>query len=75
MQIQKNIIPWKCHICGKQFATMGGGICKECGKVTCKRCFGFAKLKLLGKMKKPESQLCRICANKRVIASTGSDSQ
>lgn len=44
---------------------MGGGKCKSCGKVTCNSCFGIAKLKLLFKMKMPESRLCRVCAEKK----------
>ena len=34
-------------------------------KVTCNRCFGLAKLKLLGKMRIPKTQLCRECVNKK----------
>jgi hypothetical protein len=72
MQVQKNIVPWKCHICARQFDTMGGGICKDCGKVTCNSCFGSVKLKILGKMRLPESQLCRSCADKKDTAAVGS---
>jgi hypothetical protein len=65
MQREKNIIPWKCHICGREFDTISGGICIECGKVTCNIFFNLGKLKRLGKLKMPEPKACRAYANKK----------
>jgi len=65
MRNKHDIIPWKCHICSSQFDAQNGGICKECNKVTCDQCFTFAKLKLVSKMNMPESQVCRVCADKK----------
>jgi hypothetical protein len=47
MTLSKNIIPWQCHVCGRNFDTLYGGICKECGKATCNLCFGLSKLIML----------------------------
>jgi hypothetical protein len=65
MQTKKDIIPWKCHICGREFGTISGGICKECGKATCNVCFNLGKLKRMSKLKMPEARVCRTCANKK----------
>jgi len=59
---EKLIIPWKCHICGRQFDTLGGGICKKCGMATCAVCFGIGTLRRLGQMKVPKGVVCRTCA-------------
>jgi hypothetical protein len=29
------VIPWKCHICLKDFDESSGAICSRCGKATC----------------------------------------
>lgn len=44
------IIPWKCHICSKEFATTKGGLCLVCNEPTCKECFHDLK-----------KQICRDC--------------
>ena len=66
MQQNKHIIPWKCHVCSRQFDTTSGGICKECGKPTCHICFGLGELKSFGKLKVPEIRICRSCTDKKV---------
>jgi hypothetical protein len=58
----KQIIPWRCHVCGREFDTMSGGLCSKCGKVTCNICFGIGTLKRLGQMKVPNEAVCRNCA-------------
>ena len=35
------IIPWRCHICGMEFATPEGGRCTSCGLVTCRACLSY----------------------------------
>jgi len=55
------IVPWKCHDCGREFELTGGGLCKKCGKPTCSICFGVGMLRLLVKLKLPESRVCRSC--------------
>jgi len=72
MQQNKHIIPWKCHVCGGEFSTMGGGTCEECGKPTCNTCFGLGEFRSLGKLKMrvgrlnmPETRICRSCADKK----------
>jgi hypothetical protein len=65
IKLLKEIIHWKCHICGREFDTLGGGICKKCNKPTCNICFGLGKLRRLGKLKMPEAQVCRACAGRK----------
>jgi len=45
MQVNEQMIPWKCHSCGRQFDTLGGGLCKKCGRPTCSICFGTGALR------------------------------
>jgi len=65
MASSKEIIPWKCHVCGREFDTLHGGICKKCGKATCNLCFGLSKLTKLANLKMPKAQVCRTCAGKK----------
>ena len=37
MKNGKEIIPWKCSQCGVEFETQGGGICRECGQLLCRK--------------------------------------
>jgi hypothetical protein len=51
------VIPWKCHICGGEFDTPGGGICSRCNRATCR-----THLHLLDKKLKSESKwVCKDC--------------
>ena len=75
MQQKQNIILWKCHVCEKEFDTIGGGICKECGKATCHICFGLSALKKLYQFKMPKTGVCRLCVDKKDgIGEKGNDS-
>jgi hypothetical protein len=65
MQQNKDIIPWKCHACGREFDTAHGAICMECRKPTCNIRFGLGKLRRLGQFKIPKARVCRTCANKK----------
>jgi hypothetical protein len=67
MRQNQNIIPWKCHVCGNEFGTMGGGICKECGKATCHGCFIRGGFKSLRQFKSPKAGVCRLCAERNII--------
>jgi hypothetical protein len=60
--MRKEIIPWKCHCCGKEFDAIDGGLCKKCGKPTCGICFGMGKLKNIVKLRIPEPRICRLCS-------------
>jgi len=37
MKSAKEIVPWKCHICRKEFDTPSGGICSRCNQATCRK--------------------------------------
>jgi hypothetical protein len=37
MKNGKDIVPWKCSEWGVEFETQGGGICKECGQILCRK--------------------------------------
>ena len=54
--------PFKCHICGREFAPTftepNGGICSRCGLPTCERC--LVKTHLLSIPHRPP--LCKPCA-------------
>lgn len=57
MSVQKDIIPWKCHICSREFDTPGGGICSRCNHATCR-----THLHEIGKKLKLESMwVCDNC--------------
>jgi hypothetical protein len=53
------IIPWKCHICGKGFDMMGGGLCPKCRKPTCRLHLSYFGLHPTGKSQ------CKICKNEK----------
>ena len=57
----RGIVPWKCHICGRQFDAMAGAKCRQCGKITCNVCFALAKLQALAQFRLPRSGVCRAC--------------
>ncbi len=40
MKSEEKIIPWKCHLCGKEFKVTSGGICSKCNKPTCNKHLG-----------------------------------
>lgn len=40
MNSEQNIIPWKCHVCGKDFDVTCGGICSKCNKPACNKHLG-----------------------------------
>jgi hypothetical protein len=64
MNKQKDIVPWTCHICGRRFDTIGGGICNECGKATCIVCFGVGAFKNARRLKLSKPRTCRTCADR-----------
>ena len=33
---QSNVVPWKCHVCQREFDMRGGGLCHRCNKTTCR---------------------------------------
>ena len=57
-----DIIPWKCHICSREFDTHRGGICFKCNRVTCKRHLRRIKNKDK-KLKGSSDQIQYICVN------------
>jgi hypothetical protein len=57
----KGIVAWKCHSCGRQFDTLAGAKCTQCGKITCNVCFGLAKLGSLARLQVPRQGVCRTC--------------
>ena len=56
MNSVKKIVPWKCHICQREFDTPRGGICSRCNKATCRK-----HLKQIGK--KLELETRWVCDN------------
>jgi len=68
MQRKKEIVPWTCHVCGKEFDTPGGGICGECNKPTCKICLGVGAPYQIFKDKKPGALTCKPCAKRKKVA-------
>lgn len=54
------IVPWRCHICAREFSELQGGLCRACGRVTCSECWGD---KGPGFMPRPVMQRqCKTCA-------------
>ena len=43
--MDKNIVPWKCHLCSKTFEGIGGGICSHCKHPACLLHLRFSKKK------------------------------
>ena len=56
------IVLWKCHLCGHEFKTLNGGLCKICNEPTCLGCFGSKNNQIHSPTKKAESQICLACA-------------
>jgi hypothetical protein len=62
MKIEKNIIPWKCHVCGKDFDVTFGGICSKCNKPTCSEHLGKRS-----SSKTDELRLCTECRTEEPV--------
>jgi hypothetical protein len=60
------IVPWRCHICARQFEDMQGGVCRSCSRATCNRCWADRLAFLPGRQKPP---LCKGCAGKTDVSS------
>lgn len=56
------IAPWKCHICGREFEPLKGGLCKICNEPTCLTCFGYKKPQKVTSIKDYQDQMCKWCA-------------
>lgn len=56
------IAPWKCHICGRAFETLKGGLCKICNELTCLTCFGYKEPQTMTSIKNFQDQMCISCA-------------
>jgi hypothetical protein len=67
MQRKTEIVPWRCHVCGKEFDTPGGGICGKCNKPTCKICLGVGALYQVSKAKDARAPICKSCAKAKEI--------
>ncbi len=37
MNISKEIVPWKCHVCRSEFDIPRGGVCSRCRQATCRQ--------------------------------------
>ena len=61
----KEIVPWRCHVCNRTFDALGGGICRRCGRPTCNVCFLATTMKRLIQFKLPAIRTCRKCAEKK----------
>jgi hypothetical protein len=66
----KQIVPWKCHCCEGKFDTLDGGLCKKCGRPTCNSCFGVGRFRRALLWTKPESLVCRSCAESEAAESS-----
>jgi hypothetical protein len=61
----REIVPWRCHVCSRQFDALGDAICNQCGRATYNVCFAAATMKLLGQRKQPAMRICRKRAEKK----------
>ncbi len=65
--IEMKIIPWRCHVCGGEFETPGGGRCGKCGKVTCKACLKTSMVQS-DQGKKQIILVCQKCSSEGISA-------
>ena len=65
MTSEKEIVPWTCHVCDREFNAGSGGLCSKCHKATCINCLGLNTFfgTVFGKRKKEkiENAVCRNC--------------
>ena len=63
MDSKKEIVPWNCHVCDKEFQVSSGGLCSKCHKATCLKCLGVGTFFGILKKAKLENAVCRYCAD------------
>ena len=61
MTSEKEIIPWICHVCDREFNIDSGGLCSECHKATCLNCLGLRIFFGKWKKEKIENAVCLYC--------------
>jgi len=64
MDSKKEIVPWICHVCNKEFHVDSGGLCSKCYKATCLKCLGVGTFFGISKQTRSENAVCRYCAGK-----------
>jgi len=62
MDSKKEIVPWICHVCDKEFNVNSGGLCSNCHKATRLKCLGIGTFFGISKQAKVENNVCRHCA-------------
>jgi hypothetical protein len=55
------VVPWKCHLCGNEFDTLNGGLCKICNEPTCLACFVYKKSQKVRSIYQFKNQMCISC--------------
>ena len=63
MDSRKEIVPWICHVCNKEFHVSSGGLCSECHKATCLKCLGVGTFTGILKQAEVKNPVCRYCAD------------
>ena len=52
------IAPWHCHLCGKEFSTEDGGLCRSCNRATCEDCWGDGRSFLPTRQSQRQCKAC-----------------
>ena len=59
------VVPWNCHICGREFQTIKGGLCGICNEPTCFTCFGYDENHPIRSIKDFSNSMCLACAKSK----------
>ncbi len=54
-------IPWHCHVCGHDFDTSRGGLCRRCRKVACRSCLHAIAVKTRPSEEADSPYVCAQC--------------
>lgn len=65
MNTSNSVIPWTCHVCGKEFKFSNGGLCTKCNQTLCLTCSNMKTGLRHIKNEGSESLICKICSTER----------
>ena len=63
--MNKQIVPWVCEICGREYGIFNGGICTICNRSSCYLCLGIGTVKGLKIKNKITKPICKYCAESK----------